>query len=157
MEPFSLIRLYVVVSAALSLFLLSMGAPASAAGWQPVEGKGFVGVGFVHDDEGAIFILCDPNTRLISILWNETRAKWTTGTPMKVTTRADAGDEYVAEGRVVGPSQLAIGQEATFSLHAMGKAVATFAVGNGVYARIFPAANFRKAVAPVLAACGDSW
>ena len=32
----------------------------------------------------------------------------------------------------------------------MGKAQAFFAMGDGVYARIFPATNFRKATEPVL-------
>jgi hypothetical protein len=39
----------------------------------------------------------------------------------------------------------------------MGKATAFFAMGDGVYARIFPAANFRKAAGQVLQACGDHW
>jgi hypothetical protein len=93
----------------------------------------------------------------MSILLNETRAKWATGTTMKVTTKTDTGEEFTAAGTTVGPTQLAIGEEATFSLNTMGKARASFVVGNGVYARVFPAANFRKAVEPVLAACGDHW
>jgi hypothetical protein len=39
----------------------------------------------------------------------------------------------------------------------MGKATAFFAMGDGVYARIFPVANFRQATTPVLQACGDHW
>jgi hypothetical protein len=143
--------------AVFSLLCLLMVVPAMAADWGPVQGQGFVGVGYVHDDEGALFILCDPNTKLVSILLNETRAKWATGTAMKVTTKTDTGEEFTAAGKTVGPTQLAIGEEATFSLNTMGKARASFVVGNGVYARVFPAANFRKAVAPILAACGDSW
>ena len=34
---------------------------------------------------------------------------------------------------------------------------ATFAVGTGEYGRIFSVANFRRAVEPVLTACGDHW
>jgi hypothetical protein len=143
--------------AAFSLLCLLMAVPASAADWGPVQGQGFVGVGYVHDDEGALFVLCDPDTKLMSILLNETRAKWTAGIPMNVITKADTGDEFTAAGKTMGPTQLAIGKEATFSLNTMGKARASFVVGNGVYARVFPAANFRKAVAPVLAACGDHW
>ena len=143
--------------AALSLLCISIAVPASAADWGPVQGQRFVGVGYVHDDEGALFVLCDPDTKLMSILLNETRAKWTAGLPMSVTTRADTGDEFTAAGKTLGPTQLAIAQEATFSLNTMGKARASFIVGNGVYARVFPAANFRRAVEPVLAACGDHW
>jgi hypothetical protein len=140
-----------------SLLCLLMAVPASAADWGPVQKQGFVGVGYVHDDEGALFVLCDTDTKLMSILLHETRAKWTAGSPMNVITKADTGEEFTAAGKTVGPTQLAIGQEATFSLNTMGKASVYFIVGNGVYARVFPAANFRKAVAPVLAACGDSW
>jgi hypothetical protein len=147
----------VIRLAAFSLLCLSIAVPASAADWGPVQGQGFVGVGYVHDDEGALFVLCDPDTRLMSILLIETRAKWTAGTPMNVITKADTGDEFTAAGKTLGPTQLGIGTEATFSLNTMGKARASFIVGNGVYARVFPAANFRKAVAPVLTACGDSW
>ena len=143
--------------AAFSLICILTALPASAADWGPVKKQGFVGVGYVHDDEGALFVLCDTDTKLMSILLNEIRAKWTAGTPMNVTTKADTGDEFTAAGKTVGPTQLAIGQEATFSLNAMGKARASFIVGNGRYARVFPAANFRKAVEPVLAACGDHW
>ena len=131
--------------------------PALAADWGPVQKQGFVGVGYVHDDEGALFILCDTDTKLISILLNETRAKWTAGIAMNVVTKADSGDEFTAAGKTLGPTQLAVGQEATFSLSAMGKARASFIVANGVYARVFPAANFKKATAPILAACGDHW
>jgi hypothetical protein len=136
---------------------LLMADPVSAADWGPVNSHGFVGVGYVHDDEGALFVLCDPNTRLISILLNETRAKWTAGTAMNVIAKADTGDEYTAKGKTAGPTQLIVGEEATFSLNTMGKARASFIVGNGEYARVFPAANFRQAAEPVLAACGDHW
>jgi hypothetical protein len=39
----------------------------------------------------------------------------------------------------------------------MGKARASFVVANGMYARVFPAANFKKAAEPVLGAYGDHW
>jgi hypothetical protein len=143
--------------AAFSCLWFSVIEPASAADWGPVRSQEFVGTGYVHDDEGALFVLCDTNAKLISILLNETRANWTVGTAMQVTTRADTGDEFTAAGKTVGLKQLAVGQEATFSLNTMGKANGFFVIGNGQYARVFPAANFRKAVAPVLAACGDHW
>jgi len=134
-----------------------MAAPASAADWGPVKKQGFVGVGYVHDDEGALFVLCDTDTKLISILLNETRAKWTAGTAMNVITKADTGDEFTAAGKTLGPTLLAVGQEATFSLNTMGKAHASFVVANDVYARVFPATNFKTATEAVLAACGDHW
>jgi hypothetical protein len=42
-----------------------------------------------------------------------------------------------------------------FSIRHDGKAKSFFAIGAGGCARICPTANFRKAVDPVLAACGD--
>src|SRR3954469_4922502 len=86
----------VIRLAAFSSLCLMMAVPASAADWGPVQAQGFLGVGYVHDDEGALFVLCDPNTKLISILLNESRAKWTAGTTMNVITKTDTGDEFTA-------------------------------------------------------------
>jgi hypothetical protein len=88
----------------------------------------------------------------------ETRAHWQEGQRMKFMTRSDTGpDLNDSVGYVIGPTTLALGDETTFHLYAMGKAAVFFGVGTGEYARVFPAAGFRKAMEPVLAACGDHW
>jgi hypothetical protein len=46
-------------------------------------------------------------------------------------------------------------QRRDFPSGTMGKAEAFFAIGASGYVRIYPTVNFRKAVHPVLAACGD--
>jgi hypothetical protein len=95
---------------------------------------------------------------LISILIDEPRASWTKGATMPVTVRSDDGTQLTpSTGTVVNPTQIVIREQATFDLATMGKANKFFATGVGGYARIFPTANFKKATAPVLAACGDHW
>jgi len=72
--------------------------------------------------------------------------------------RVDTGsDPGASKAIVIGPTRYVVKEEATFHLAAMGQATSYFAVGTGDYARIFPAADFRKATEPVLRACGDHW
>jgi hypothetical protein len=49
---------------------------------------------------------------------------------------------------------LVIDGESMADILIMGQAKAFFAIEAGEYVRIFPTANFRKATAPVLGACG---
>jgi hypothetical protein len=142
--------------------VILLGAPqALAADWGPwplSKDSPFVAAGYKHDDDGALIVMCDTKTRLISLALQETRADWTPGTTMKFMTRADDGTQLNDDvGLVFDKTHLILKEPATWHLYAMGKATATFAVGTGEYARIFPAANFRKAIEPVLTACGDHW
>ena len=147
--------------AIVSLALCLSAPQALASDWGPwpmAKGSAFVAAGYEHDDGGALIVMCDTTTKLVSLALRETRADWVPGSAIKFMTRADDGSQLNDDlGRVLDPTHLILREQATWHLHAMGKAIATFAVGTGEYGRIFPALNFRKAVAPVLAACGDSW
>jgi hypothetical protein len=118
----------------------------------------FVAAGFQHDDGGALVLMCDTKTKQLSLGLEESRANWQAGGQMKFMTRSDDGTELNdSMGFVMGPTRLIVKEDATLHLHAMGKATAFFVVGTGEYARIFPAADFRNAMEPVLRACGDHW
>jgi hypothetical protein len=126
--------------------------------WQVAKDSPFVAAGFKHDDGGTLLVMCDTQTKLMSLMLNEPRAKWKAGETMKLTTRADDGtDSGASTGVVIGPTQLVVKDESTFDLYVMGKAKSFFATGARGYARIWPTANLKKSTAPVLGACGDHW
>ena len=144
------------------LFAISLCAPLTFAGdwgrWPLQSDSPFVAAGYRHDDDGALIVMCDKKTKLISLALQETRANWTPGTTMKFMTKADNETQLNDDmGLVLDKTHLILKEPSTWHLNAMGKATATFAVGTGEYTRIFPTAKFREAVAPVLAACGDHW
>jgi hypothetical protein len=120
--------------------------------------SGYVGADYTHDDGGALIIMCDTTKKLISYLLVDPRAHWEKGTQVSLTTKADDGSTSgPSTAVVVRPTALAVGEQSTFDLNTMGHAKMFFAMGDGVYARIFPTANFREATTPVLQACGDHW
>jgi hypothetical protein len=120
--------------------------------------SGFVGADYTHDDGGALVILCDTSKKLIAYILVDPRAHWEKGASVSLTTRADNGSQSgPSTAVVIGPTKLIVGEQSTWDINIMAKANATFAMGDGVYARIFPTANFRKAVGPVLSACGDDF
>jgi hypothetical protein len=128
--------------------------------WGPSSSlpSGYVGADYTHDDGGALVILCNTNKKLISYLLVDPRAHWEKGAQVSLTTKADDGSTTGPSAAfVIGPTKLMVGEQSTWDINIMGKAQAFFAMGDGVYARIFPATNFRTATAPVLQACGDSW
>jgi hypothetical protein len=147
---------------ALLLSLLSFASPASAdqawAPW-PTGAAGYVAAGFRHDDGGSLVVMCDTTKKLLHLGLIEPRANWQRGQQMKFMTRPDSGDDVIDSlGRVTRRDEVTVSPEdTTFHLNAMGTATGGIAVGTGEYARVFPAAGFRKAMERVLKACGDSW
>jgi hypothetical protein len=125
----------------------------------PLGAPGYVATGFKHDDGGSLVVMCDTAKMLIYLGLIEPRANWQPGQQMQFMTRTDTGgDVNNTVGYVKSRDQLVLSAEdTTWHLHAMGKATIYFGVGTGEYARVFPAAGFRKAVEPVLQACGDHW
>jgi hypothetical protein len=139
------------------LILISISA-AKAAEWGPcpATAPGLVSTCFMHDDGGTLYVACNTNKKLMSIALMEPRATWQQGAPMDVITRADDGSQYApSHGVVVDQHGVIVEKDSTWDLSTMGKAKAFFIVSVGDYARVFPTANFRKLVDPVLAACGD--
>jgi hypothetical protein len=144
---------------ALPTAFVASGAICGDQVWGPSSlPNGFVGADYTHDDGGALVIICDTSKKLISYLLVDPRAHWEKGKPVSLTTIADEGSQTGPSAAVViGPTKLMVGEQSTFDIATMGKAKAVFVMGDGVYARVFPTANFRQATAPVLQACGDHW
>lgn len=144
---------------ALPIVFAASAAICGNQAWGPSSlPSGFVGADYTHDDGGALVILCDTSKKLISYLLVDPRAHWEKGTAVTLTIKADDGSQSGPTAAVViGPTKLMVGEQSTWDISTMGKAQAFFAMGDGVYARVFPTANFREATAPVLQACGDHW
>ena len=126
--------------------------------WSLPNLPSLIGTQFLHDDGGSLTIMCDRTKHLISYILTEPRANWQKDSTIEIKVRADDGTETgPTHGHVLKADAAAVLEESTFDIHTMGKATTWFAMGDGVYARIFLAANFRKAMEPVLQACGDHW
>jgi len=149
------------VIAALLIAFATSEARCGNQKWGPTSfapDSGYVGADYTHDDGGALIILCDTNKKLMSYGLIEPRAHWQTGVPVSLTTKADDGSTTGPSAAVViGPTRVVVGEQSTWDISTMGRAKAFFAIGDGVNARIFPAANFRETVGSVLQACGDHW
>jgi hypothetical protein len=145
--------------AALPIMLVTSSAFCGDQVWGPSSlPNGFVGADYTHDDGGALVILCDTGKKLVAYMLIDPRAHWEKDKPVSLTTKADDGSQSGPTAAfVMTPTKLMVGEQSTWDISTMGKATAFFAMGDGVHARIFPAANFRQATAPVLQACGDHW
>jgi hypothetical protein len=135
----------------------AMDTMPSRWGPWPTAKDDLVAAGYKHDDGGALVVQCGTKIKLISIILQEPRASWQAGGRMNFMTRPDGIQIAPAKALVVDPTTLELKEDATRNLTAMGKATNYFAVGTGEYARIFPAADFRKSVEPVMEACGGHW
>lgn len=126
--------------------------------WAMPPGVPAVGAGFKHDDGGTLVIACDPSRHLMSYALGEPRANWQRGSTIEVTTRADDGTQAGAsKGIVLTSTALTVLEQSTWDIYVMGKSKAFFAMGVGGYERIFPVADFRATLDPVLQACNDHW
>jgi len=74
-------------------------------------------------------------------------------------TTSDDGRQYSSpsEGIAIESTTVMLKNASTWELSVMGDAKKSFTIKAGAYARTFPAPNLRKAVEPVLHACGDGW
>jgi hypothetical protein len=156
------VRLLTQLACAAPSIVCSCAASAAFQAWGPWSLPNFpavVGTQFVHDDGGALTIICDRSKHLFSYIMTEPRANWQRGSIREIKVRADDGTETgsPSRGHVLKADSLTVLEESTFDIRTMGQAKTFFVVGDGTYARTFLAANFRKAMEPVLQACGDHW
>ena len=98
------------------ILAVTLGLPASNAlpvDWVPSPGPSpLVGVGYTHDDGGALIVICDTSKKLMSFALKEPRASWHKGDTMKVQTRADDGTQMQpSTGQVIGPQEIVVGEE----------------------------------------------
>jgi hypothetical protein len=135
--------------------------------WGPWPSANNVAAG-IEQDGAELVVMCDqnagralhPDSRgLILILFHEPRANWPKGARVGVVTISDGGGQPASpsDGIAAGLTIVVLKNSATWELWEMGHAKDTFTIRAGSYTRTFPAANLRKAVEPVLDACGDHW
>lgn len=113
---------------------------------------------FTHNDGSQLSIVCSTDDKRLTITYRQPQAKWTAGEGIEVITLPDSGQQpSPSYGLITGPTQVVLKHDPTFDLWTMAQARDTFKLSVGDFARVFPAANFRRAVEPVLQACGDHW
>lgn len=149
--------LFVMLIAFTAMFAVSAAVAAEWSPW-PIKDSSFVAAGFKQDSGGALVVACDPDLKLLSIIYQEPRAHWETGASIDVTIKSDDGTELPTSfGIAIGPTQLVVKNEKAFDLSTMMHSKTYFTVRVGDLARSFPNTNFRKAVEPVLQTCADHW
>jgi hypothetical protein len=77
---------------ALLLALVFGASPATCGEWGPIptpKEQPFVFAGFKHDDGGRLILMCNKESRLITISFVDPRAEWKTGESIKVMLRSD--------------------------------------------------------------------
>jgi hypothetical protein len=111
------------------LAAFALGLPATAAlcaDWTPVQRPNLTGVQYVHDDGGALIIVCDSRGKLIRIMHVEPRASWTEGDTVNETTMDDDGISTTSKyGKAISPNAMIVENESTFDLFRMGQASAS--------------------------------
>jgi hypothetical protein len=136
----------------------ALAASAAVSGeWStwPGSNSTYVAVGIEQDGAGLILI-CDTNRMLVSIGFEEPHARWQKGAPVEMVTIPDGTMPLPpSHGIVIGPTRMIVENDAAW--RTMGQARKSVAVTVGDYSRVFPVANLREAVEPVLRACGDHW
>ncbi len=105
-----------------------------------------------------VIVMCGTKQKLIAIVYHEPRASWKEEETIDIITKdGDGVGTGTAHAVAISSTALIVRNESTFDLWTMGNAKRFFTVSAGNYARIYPAANFKRATEPVLRACGDRW
>ena len=123
---------------------------------QSTQGGSDVVASFKHTDGAALSVICSTDNKNLTIAFHAPRAKWTVGQEIDVVALPDSGQQVSPSyGIATAPTQLILKHDAVFDVWTMAQAKDFFKFSVGDFARVFPVANFRDAVAPVLKACGD--
>jgi hypothetical protein len=123
---------------------------------QSAPGGNDVIASFKHTDGAVLSVICSTDNRRLVIAFQAPHAKWTVGQGIDVVALPDTGQQVSPSyGIATAPTQLVLKHDTVFDVWTMAQAKDFFKFSVGDFARVFPAANFRSAVAPVLKACGD--
>jgi hypothetical protein len=126
--------------------------------WITQSGGNDVIATFKHNDGSELAVICSTDIKRLIISLQLPQAKWTAGQGIDVITLPDSGQQPSPSGGfITGPTQVVLKHDPTFDLWTMAQAKDFFKLSVGDFARVFPTANFRNAVDPVLKACGDHW
>lgn len=146
--------LCVVVAALVSLIVSS---PSRAEEWRTTSapGQNDVIASFKHTDGAALSVICDSGKKNLTIAYQEPQAKWLIGGGIDVMTLPDSGQQpSPSHGVIIAPTQIIMKHDVSFDVWTMEQAKGSFKMSVGDFSRIFPIANFRDAIGPVLKACG---
>ena len=123
---------------------------------QSAPGDNDIVATFKHIDGAALSVICSTDNKSLVIAFQTPQAKWTVGQGIEVVALPDSGQQVSPSyGIATAPTQLVLKHDTAFDVWTMAQAKDFFKFSAGDFARVFPAANFRDAVAPVLKACGD--
>jgi len=168
-----------ICTLALLLPIVFGPSPATCGEWQVLptaKERHFLFADFKHDDGGRLIVMCAKETRLISISFIEPRAKWKPDESITIAARSEMA-HVSGDGLVIGPTQIMILQKIDtltglaigptqltpnasnwdLLIMVMGVAKDSFTVSARGFIRTFPTANLRKAIEPILQACGHEW
>jgi hypothetical protein len=136
----------------------SVPLPPTKQEWstQSAPGGNDVIASFKHADGAVLSVICSPDNKRLVIAFQAPHAKWTVGQGIDVVALPDSGQQVSPSyGIATAPTQLVLKHDTVFDVWTMAQAKDFFKFSAGDFARVFPVANFRSAVAPVLKACGD--
>ncbi len=113
---------------------------------------------FKHNDGSELSVICSTDKKRLTIAFRLPQAKWSAGQGIDVIALPDSGQQpSPSYGIATAPTQVVLKYDTNFDVWTMAQAKEFFKMSVGDFARVFPAANFRSAVEPVLQACGDHW
>ena len=132
--------------------------PPKKQEWTTLSASDDVIASFKHNDGSELSVICSTEQKKLLIAFQLPQAKWSTGQGIDVITLPDSGQQPSPSGGfITGPTEVVLKHDPTFDLWTMAQAKDFFKLSVGDFARVFPMANFRNAVEPVLKACGDHW
>jgi hypothetical protein len=123
--------------------------------WRTQAASRDVVASFRHNDGSELAVICDTEEKRLTIALRLPGAKWNAGQGVDVIALPDSGQQpSPSYGVATAPTQVVLKFDTAFDVWTMAQAKDFFKLSVGDFARVFPAANFRAAVAPVLKACG---
>jgi len=132
--------------------------PPKKQEWTTQSASDDVIASFKHNDGSELSVICSTGQKKLLIAFELPQAKWSAGQGIDVMTLPDSGQQpSPSGGYITGPTEVVLKHDPTFDLWTMAQAKDFFKLSVGDFARVFPMANFRDAVTPVLKACGDHW
>jgi len=132
--------------------------PPQKQEWRTQSASTDVIASFKHNDGSELSVICSTGDKKLTIALQMPQAKWNAGQSFDVMALPDSGQEpSPSYGVAVAPTEVVLKFDTKFDVWTMAQAKDFFKLSVGDFARVFPAANFKTAVDPVLKACDDHW
>jgi hypothetical protein len=139
----------------LAFALAASESLAAEWGAWPGSNDAYVAAG-IEQDGAALIVICDTERVRISLGLEDPHSRWQKGARMDVVIVADGTNPLPpSQGVVIDSTRVIMENDANW--RPLVEARWSVAITVRDYVRIFPIANLRKAIGPVLYACGDHW